>query len=189
MRLSCMRTMAWVVVAGSMAGCPADDDPTPGETESGSSSGTTTETTNGTTSTDAGTGTDSGTTTSGSTEGTSGMTTEGATDGTTSEDSETGSTGGASDPCAELDREACQRHEGCEPIACRPFEAGETAGEYCIGDPEFIGCHAAGLDCGQARTVTCEDETAVFVCATTCIPQGWTTCDPPTDGDVQPCAE
>jgi hypothetical protein len=79
--------------------------------------------------------------------------------------------------------------EGCMPIACAAYEmnaAGATP--WCLGEPQFIGCRSADLECTKQRTITCEgDDAPVYACRDDCIPDGFMLCDPPVDGEVPGC--
>jgi hypothetical protein len=98
-----------------------------------------------------------------------------------------GATTAAGDPCAGLSMEECMDDRACTAITCQPYVAEPTSGTVCIGEREYIGCHAADLGCDDARTHTCEGADAtVYVCANSCIPEDWMLCEPPVMG-ARPC--
>lgn len=93
------------------------------------------------------------------------------------------------DECVGLPRKECTEEAGCRPISCRPFvmsDGGIT--QWCIGEPEYLGCQAADIGCDDARTIACVgDDAPTYVCPDTCIPDGGMECEAPVDGDVPEC--
>jgi hypothetical protein len=89
--------------------------------------------------------------------------------------------------CAPLDEDACEAAGG----ACMSLVGAELVHEngpfWCIGDEQFAGC-VTSSDCGRAETVACEDGgDGTWIFPSTCLPNGWSACEPPGNGDYDAC--
>jgi hypothetical protein len=83
--------------------------------------------------------------------------------------------------CADLDVDACAGNDSCTTIdgivAIDDGRGGLCIPEALVATP--LGCMDAGRGCGDAETYAApaEDPTACVLFPSTCIPQGWSTCD------------
>ena len=95
-------------------------------------------------------------------------------------------TGAPAVECAPLDEDACDdEHDHCMALVGRPF-VHENGPFWCMGDEEFVGC-AAIEGCDDAPTVACDRDENPWLLPSSCMPGGWTSCDPPGDGDFEAC--
>jgi hypothetical protein len=113
------------------------------------------------------------------TSGTEGADDSEASDGpaeTTSEPSE----------CDGLDAEECEAAEGvCMSVVASPFVP-TSGSNYCIGDPEFVGCLDV-VECKAGEFVRCDFGDDAWLLKSSCAPAGWMACEEPGNGHAGDC--
>ena len=88
--------------------------------------------------------------------------------------------------CDGLDAEECEAAEGvCMTVVASPFVP-TSGSNYCIGDPEFVGCLDV-VECKAGDFVRCDFGREAWFLTTSCAPAGWMPCDEPGNGHAAEC--
>jgi hypothetical protein len=106
------------------------------------------------------------------------------------DDSETsdgpGETTSEPSDCDGLDAEECEAAEGvCMTVLASPFVP-TSGSNYCIGDPEFVGCLDV-VECKAGEFVLCDFGHEAWHLKSSCAPAGWMPCDEPGNGHAGDC--
>ena len=78
--------------------------------------------------------------------------------------------------CAELSAADCSGAAECTTLAGRPVDVSSGCRETL--SPERVGCMDAGTMCGMAMTWAAGSDGRCMEFTSTCVPAGWTRCDP-----------